>query len=72
MRLRQDFRHVALDDALGQSFRDGGLADARIADIQRVVLGAAAEDLDGALDFQIAADQWIDFPAIAFLLRFTQ
>ena len=36
------FGHVAVDDALGQALDDGGLADARLADQHRVVLGAAA------------------------------
>jgi hypothetical protein len=45
---------------LGQAFGDGGLADAGIADEQRVVLAAAAQDLDRALDLGIAADQRID------------
>ena len=31
-----------------------------IADEQRVVLGAPAEDLDGALDLGLAADQHVD------------
>ena len=39
--LLQRFRHVALDDALGQSLDHGGLADARFADQDRVVFGAA-------------------------------
>ena len=32
--------HVAAHDALGQALDDGGLADARLADQHRVVLGA--------------------------------
>jgi len=32
--------HVASDDALGQPFHDGGLADAGFADQDRVVLGS--------------------------------
>ena len=56
----QHFRHVALDDALGQALGDRRLADAGIADIERVVLGAAAEHLDGAVDLGLAADQRID------------
>ncbi len=53
-------RHVALDDALGQAFGERGLADAGFADVQRVVLAAAAQHLDRALDFLVAADQRID------------
>ncbi len=48
--------HVAFDDALGQAFDDGGLADAGLADQGRVVLGAAGQDLNDALDFHLAPD----------------
>ncbi len=34
--------HVALDDAQRQAFRDGGLADAGLADQHGIVLGAPA------------------------------
>ena len=56
----QERRHVALGDALRQAFHDGGLADARLADQHRVVLGAAAEDLHHPLQFVIAADQRVE------------
>ena len=59
-RRQEHFRHVAVMDAFGEAFGDGGLADARIAHIKRVVLGAAAQHLDGALDLRLAADQRID------------
>ena len=36
--------HVAADDALGEPFHDRRLADARLADEHRVVLGLARED----------------------------
>ena len=49
--------NVAVGDALREAFDDGGLADAGLADEHRVVLGAAAEDLDDALEFLIAADE---------------
>ena len=42
----QHFRHFALDDLARQAFGDGGLADAGIADQQRVVLAPAAQHLD--------------------------
>jgi hypothetical protein len=38
---RRILGHVAVDDALGQALDDGGLADAGLADEDRVVLGAA-------------------------------
>ena len=52
----QAFGHVARDDALGQPLDDGGLAHAGVADQDRVVLGAAAQDLHDAADLGIAAD----------------
>ncbi len=36
----EPLRHVAADDALGQALDDGRLADARLADQHRIVLGA--------------------------------
>ena len=56
----QQFRHVARDDLLGEAFDDGRLAHAGFAQQHRVVLGAAAEDLDDALDFVLAADDRVE------------
>ena len=53
-------RHVALDDASREPLDDRGLADAGIAEQQRVVLGAPAEDLDHPLDLVVAADQRVE------------
>ena len=53
-------RDVARDDALGEALGDGGLADARLADERRVVLGPARQDLDDPLDLLLAADDGID------------
>ncbi len=50
----------AFHDPLGQALGDGGLADAGLAHVQRVVLAAAAQDLDGALDLVAATDQRVD------------
>ena len=52
--------HVLADDALGQAFDDGGLADARLADEHRVVLGAPRQHLDDAADLLVAADDRIE------------
>ena len=60
-------RHFAVDDAARQTFGDRGLADAGIADEQRIVLLPAAQHLDGAADLGVAADQRIDL-ALARLL----
>jgi len=44
----QERWNLAVGDALGQTLDDGSLADAGFADQHRIVLGAAAEDLDDA------------------------
>jgi hypothetical protein len=46
----QELGHVAVDDVLRQAFDDRRLADAGFAEQHRVVLGAARQDLDDALD----------------------
>ena len=56
----QAFRHVAIDDAQRQSFRDGGLADAGLADEDGIVFRSAREDLHSAADFLVAADHGIE------------
>ena len=61
--------HVAFDDALGEAFGDRGLADAGVADEQRVVLLPAAENLDGAVDLGAAADQRIDAALLGLLVE---
>ena len=53
-------RHVAADDAEGKPFDDGGLADARVAGEDRVVLPSPRQDVDDLPDFVIAADHRID------------
>ena len=52
--------HVAAHDALGEALDDGGLADARLADEHRVVLGPAAEHLDDAADLLVAPDDRVE------------
>ena len=52
----QAFGHVAIDDAQGHALRNGRLADARLADQDGIVLGAAAQHLNRAANFLIAAD----------------
>ena len=52
--------HVAAHDPLGEALGDGGLADARLADQHRVVLGPPAEDLDDAADLLVAADDRVE------------
>ena len=56
----QALGHVALDDPLRQALDDRGLADAGVADQDRVVLGAPGEDLDHAPDLLVAADHRVE------------
>src|SRR5439155_14085363 len=56
----QRLGHVALHDAVRETLRDGGLADAGLADERGVVLRPAAEDLDDALDLLLASDDRIE------------
>ncbi len=53
------FRHVAIDDAQRQALDDRGLADARLADQHRIVLGPPRQNLNGAADFLVAPDHRI-------------
>ena len=66
---RQHFRHVTFHDALGQPFRNRGFAHARIAHVKRVILGAAAQDLDGTLDFLITANQRVNLALFGLLVQ---
>ena len=50
-------------------FGDRGLAHAGLADEQRIVLAPAAQDLDHALDFVLAADQRIDLAVARELVQ---
>ena len=61
--------HFALRDLARQTLRDGGLADARVADEQRVVLVTAAEHLDRAQHLGLAADERIDAAVARFLVE---
>ena len=52
-------RNVALDDAVREALGDGRLADTRVAYQHGVVLGAAQQDLDGAVHLNLAADDGV-------------
>ncbi len=65
----QKFRNVAVRDFLRQALRDRRLADAGFADQHRIVFRAAAEHLNDALNFVVAADHRIEF---AFLRQLGQ
>ena len=67
--VRQKRRHVAVGDALRQAFDDRRLAHARFADQHRIVLRAAAEDLNRALQLAVAAHERVE---LAFHRRLRQ
>ncbi len=53
--------NVALHDAQGEPFGDRCLADARLADQERIVLCPAAENLHRPADFLVSADDRVEF-----------
>jgi len=54
--IAQKLGHVAVDDHLGEALDDGRLADARLAEEDRIVLLPAAQNLDDALDLALAPE----------------
>jgi hypothetical protein len=58
--VREHVGHLLLHDEARQALRDRRLSDAGFADVERVVLAPTAEDLDGPLDLELAADQRVD------------
>ena len=73
--LLDTFGHIPAHDALSQSFHDGGLPHARIADQDRVVLGAPGENLNHPADLFVPANHRVQLalfrllsqiPAVAF------
>ena len=65
----QVFGHVAADDTLRQTFGDGGLAHAGLADEDGVVLGAAAEDLQHAAYLLVAPDDGVELAGLGQLVE---
>ena len=57
-------RHVARGDAQRQPFDDGGLADARLAGEDRIVLPAAHQDVDHLADLEVAAEDRVDLAGL--------
>jgi len=53
-------RNVTIHDAARQTFDDGGLADPRVADQDRIVLGAPRQDLDHAANLFVPPDDWVE------------
>ena len=56
----EQLRHLVRRDPRREALDDGRLADARLADQDRVVLLAAREDLHHALDLRLAADDGVE------------
>ncbi len=57
---REHLRHLVVDDHLRKSLGDRRLTHTRLAHEQGIVLAAATQDLDRALDLAAPADQRID------------
>ena len=55
----EERRNITIGDALRKAFDDGCFANAGLADQNRIVFCAAAENLDDALDFVFATDERI-------------
>ena len=64
----EPIRDVAVDDPPGEPLDDGRLADARVADQDRVVLGSARQNLDDAADLLVPSNDRVEL-ASAGLLR---
>ena len=58
----QDLRHLARLDLQGQALCHSGFAHTGFTDEHRVVLGAAAQDLDDTLNFSLAANDRVNLP----------
>jgi hypothetical protein len=59
--------HLAVHDALCESFDDRGLADAGLADQHGVVLGATLQHLDRAADLVVPADDRVELALLGAL-----
>ena len=66
---QQDVGHIAFDDLAGEAFGNRGFADAGFAHIKRIVLGPAAQNLDGAVHFRATADQWINLADLGLFIE---
>ena len=57
--IKEQLWHFAVHNALRQALDNGRLAHAWLANEHRIVLGAAAENLDHPLDLVFAPDNWV-------------
>ena len=67
--LAQLERHIAGDDALGQSLSDGGLAHAGLTDEAGVVLLSAVQNLNDPLDLLFAANDGVQLAVTGTLAQ---
>ena len=63
----QQIGHGAVVDVLRQPFGDGGFSHPGFAEQHRVVLGAAAKNLDDALDLVLSSDDGIELAVLGEL-----
>jgi hypothetical protein len=63
----QSLGHFVVDDALREAFDDCGLADARLTDQHRIILGTALQNLDRASDLLVATDDRIELALLGAL-----
>ena len=61
-RIGQDLRHIRIDDLARKALGDRRFPDARVTNQERIVLLPAAQHLNGALHFGLAANERIDAP----------
>ena len=52
--------NLVLIDPQGEALGDGRLSDPRVSHVDRIVLAASAEDVDGSLELVSTADERVD------------
>jgi hypothetical protein len=67
--LRENLRHITIDDPLGQAFGNGCFTNPRVTDVKRVVFGPPAENLNGPVDLKFAPDQRVNFSLTGFAVE---
>ena len=67
--LQQHLRHVAFHNAPGQPFCNGSFTHTGVTHIERIVFGAAAQNLDRAFYFRVAPNQGVYFTRQCFSIQ---
>ena len=67
--IQQHLRYAFLGYHPGQSLSQCGFADARVADIQGIVLAPPTKNLHGSFDLDLAADQRVDLAVDRLLIK---